>query len=141
MDLNVGRCMESVKDDAEKFESRTIIQKLGTTILECLVLKDETRRQIEEADNIHAKLIITLDSRRSGLKREEFDSIAQEVASQNLDDVEIVTKSGKRIKNSELTLKKTVKIEAFGKTVHHNSAWEEMENYFNELKISGTLED
>ena len=123
------------------FKSRTIIEKLGTRILECLTLKDATRRQIEEAENIHAKLVITLDSRRSGLEYEEFDSIVQEVASQNLDDVEIVTKSGERIKNSELTLKKAVDIETFGKTVHHNSAWEEMEKFFEELKNSGTLED
>ncbi len=75
------------------------------------------------------------------MKHEEFDSIAKDLADQSLDDVDIVTKSGKRIKNSELQLKKTVSIEAFGKTVHYNSAWEEMENFIEELKISGTLED
>ena len=141
VDLNVGRYMETVKDDADKFKPRKIIEELGSSILECITLKDATRRQIEEAENIHAKLIITFDSRRSGLKHEEFDSIAQDVASENLDDVELVTKSGKRIKNSELTLKKSVRIEAFGKTVHHNIAREEMEIFFEELKNSGTLEE
>ena len=140
VNLNVGRYMETARESSG-LHPRTIIERLGARILDCLALKDETRRQIEQAENVHAQLVITLDSRRSGLEREEFDLIVQKVAEESLDDVEIVTKAGERIKNSELVLKKVVDIEAFGKTVHHNYAWEEMENFLNELRVSGMLEE
>ena len=140
VNLNVGRYMETARESSD-FHPRTIIERLGANILDSLALKDETRRQIEEAENVHAQLVISIDGRRSGLEHETFDSIVQKVAEESLDDVVIETKAGKRIKNSELVLKKIVNIEAFGKTVHHNSAWEEMEKFFNELRVSGMLEE
>ena len=140
MNLNVGLHMETARE-SNGLLPRTIIERLGAKILDCLALKDETRRQIEQAENIHAQLVITFDKRRSGLKHEEFDAIAQNLAEDSLDDIVLETKAGNRIKYSELQLKKSVNFEPFGKTVHHNSAWEEMEIFFNELRDSGTLEE
>lgn len=140
INLNVGRYMETARD-SDKTRPQRIVEKLTNTIWKSLIYKDETLRQIEQAENVHAQLIITLDSRRPGLEHEEFDSIAQDIADEGLNDIEIETKTGKRIKNSELVLKKTVEIEAFAKTVHHNVAWEEMANYFSELRGSGILEE
>lgn len=142
VDLNVGRYMETVKDDdARKFESRPILSKLGIRILECVTSRDATRQQIQDAENVHANLGIAFDSRNPGLDAEVFDLIVREITSPNMDDVEIVTRGGKKFKNSQLTLKKTVNIDAFAKTVHHNSAWEEMGIFFDDLKNSGALEE
>ncbi len=44
VDLNVGRYLETAKEDADKSKPRTIIQKIGRSILESLAFKDATRR-------------------------------------------------------------------------------------------------
>ena len=117
------------------------LKRLGREVVLSLIEEDETRRRIEEADNVNAKLVISLDNRRPGLKSEEFTEIAKHLADESEeDDVEIVTRKGTRIKKGALVLKKTVKVDSDAKTVHYNHAWEKMTEYFNELTQDGYLD-
>ena len=137
IDMNVGRYLETSRDYEEQHE--TIVKKLGRSVAE-LFTDDETRRRIEEADNVNAKLTISLDSRRPGLTADELAEFAQTAADESEDDVDIVTARGQRIKRGELVLRKSVLVAEFGQTVHHNDAWDEMKDYYTELQADGFLE-
>ena len=67
--------------------------------------------------------------------------IAAGIAAENEQDIEIETGTGQRIKRGEVVLKKSVDIAAFGKTVHHGDAWNQMAQYFDELREDGMLEE
>ena len=137
--LNIGQYMETTEQHTH-VESDNIVQRLGREVLSNLVHADEDRRRIEEAENVHAKLIISLDTRKAGLKPEDLTPIARQIASENEDDIEFETVDGTRVRAGQLILKKTVNVRAFAKTVHYQQAWEEMEVYFRELKNNGVLE-
>lgn len=137
--LNFGQYMETAKEHTYT-ESDSIVKRLGREVLSILVHSDEDRRRIEEADNVHAKLTISLNTRRSGLQPEELTPIANQAASESEEDIELETADGTRIKAGQLILKKTVNVRAFAKTVHYKHAWEEMEDYFRELRNNGALE-
>ena len=137
--MNIGQYMETAKQN-NYIESEWIVQRLGREVLSTLVLADEDRRRIEEAENVHAKLTISIDTRKAGLKPEELTPIARQAASESEEDIEFETVDGTRVKAGQLILKKTVSIRAFAKTVHHQHAWEEMEVYFRELNNNRALE-
>jgi hypothetical protein len=56
------------------------------------------------------------------------------------DEYTIVTKSGQRIKPSELILHSTVHIESVGKSVDKSKTWEKLLTYYRDLVASGQLE-
>ncbi len=89
---------------------------------------------------MNAKLIISINRRKAGLKPEELIPIARQVVSESEDDIEFETVDGTRVKAGQLILKKTVNVHAFAKTVRYQHAWEEMEVYFRELNNNGALE-
>lgn len=142
MDLNISQYMETALETTER---RTIIRDLGSNIMGVfldLVTEDETREHIRKADNVKAKLTISLDQRRPGITPEELAPVAERIASEDEheSDIEIETVSGHRIRAGELILKKAVEVEAFAKTVHHQHAWELMDEYLRELRQSGMLD-
>ena len=57
------------------------------------------------------------------------------------DDLKIITGEGKVYQLGKLVLKKGARVATFGTTVSHHQAWEEMEIYFDELRLSGALEE
>lgn len=139
VDLNLGRYLSTSRADDR--EQETLLERIGRGTLLDLVGEGETRRRIEEAENVNAKLVISLNSRRSGLKSEEFTEIAKSIADDSEeDDVEIVTARGERIKKGRLALKKTVQVDSDAKTVNYNHAWEKMAEYFKELNQAGYLD-
>ena len=141
VNLNVGQFMETARLDVEE-RPQTILQQLSRSILNTLVTKDEDRERIRQAENVQAKLVISIDSRRKGLEPEDLAPIMQEVISESDDDdMEIVTGQGQRIKRGRLLLKKPAKVPVFAKTVHHQPAWDEMEIYMGELRTKGVLDE
>ena len=136
--LNVGQFKETARDRTERHE--TLVQRLGREVLSTLFAKDEDRRKVEEAENIHARLIVSINPRKRGLTPEQLAPIGRQLLDASEDEVEIVTKNGKRIRQGALMLKKSVKVRPFAKTVHHNHAWDLMGEYFQELRESGALD-
>ena len=139
INLNVGQYMETARRHEDT--GSTIIRQLGRAILETLLEREEDRRQIEEAANVQAKLIITCDTRRPGIQPEHLTPIAAGIAAENEQDIEIETGTGQRIKQGQVVLKKPVEVASFGKTVHHGDAWDQMAQYFDELREGGMLEE
>ena len=138
LNLNLGLHAETVRE--MQVESQTIARRIGRMVLETLIESDEDLRKIEEADNVQARLVVRIDSRKPGVAAEDLASIGQQVASESGGEVEIETKGGQRYRRGELALRKKVRVEAFAKTVHHNDAWEQMSTYLRELSSSGTLD-
>lgn len=139
INLNVGQYLETARrhDDT----GSTIIERVGRAVLENLLTREEDRRRIEEAANVQARLIITCDTRRPGIQPDDLTPIATDIAAENEQDIEIETGTGQRIKQGQVVLKKSVDIAAFGKTVHHGDAWDQMAQYFDELREGGMLEE
>ena len=137
INLNIGQYRET---DLGQSERATIIERLGRDMLLNLVAEDETREDILAAENVSAKLIITLDRRRPGITPEYFAPITEQIASESEDEIEIETFSGHRIRRGQLILKKAVDVDQFARTVHHQHAWELMDEYLRELQQSGMLE-
>ena len=130
--------------EMEKNQQQNFKKSLGKDLLKqlmkSLVFSDEKKRSIEQAENVQAELVISLNSRRSGeLKPEEFDDFSRAIAEQD-DEFEIETKSGERVRYGDLVLTKKVQIKGFANTVSHSHAWEEMVNYFHEISEKGYLE-
>lgn len=139
INLNVGQYMETARRHEDT--QPTIIRQLGRAILETLLDREEDRRQIEEAANVQARLIITCDTRRPGIQPEDLTRVAAGIAAENEQDIEIETGTGQRIKQGQVVLKKSVEVASFGKTVHHGDAWDQMAQYFDELREGGMLEE
>ena len=138
IDLNLGQHLESarVREDGDL----TIIQRLGRGILNVLVDSEDARRRIEQAENVTAKLTIAVQGNRMGIEPMEFAPVAEQIASEDEEDVTLITATGHKIKRGQLVLAKSISLPRFGKTVHHNAGWEAMTEYFNELRENGDLE-
>ena len=139
IDMHMGRYLETAYVDDQEHEK--FPKRVGREIVLALIGKHDTRRRIEEAENVNAKLMISLDSRRRGLASEEFTDIAESLADENEDDVEIITRTGHRIRRGALMLRTTVDVDADGKTVHYGHAWERMTEYFENLHLGGYLRE
>ncbi len=142
INLNVGQYIETSRMAEESRPKGKIVEQLGLYMrdtISALVTKEADRQHIEEAENVNARLVITFDGRRPGLRAENLAPIAEAIANEGEEDIEIETSTGQRIKGGHLILRKAVNVSGFAKTVHHNDAWEKMEDYFNELTRSGVL--
>lgn len=139
IDMHVGRYLET--SYVEDREHETVLKRVGRDIALALFSDDDQRRRIEEAENVHAKLVISLDSRRKGFDPQEFTDFAEDLADDNEEDVVIETRTGQRIRRGELILKTQVDVDAHGKTVSYSHAWEEMTEYFENLQQSGYLQE
>ncbi len=139
VDLNFGQYMATAK--APEVRPETLIERLGLDVVLNLFTREEDQRRLAEAENVSAKLVVKLDGRKKGLTPEEFSPMAQEIAENSPDDaVEIVTKTGQRIRQGALVLKHSVRIRASAKTVSYNQAWEEMDSYLDALVSSAATE-
>ena len=140
--LNVGQYAEIGRERDDR-RSSTIVQSLRDTVwgtLLDMITNDADRREIEQAENVSAKLVISIDSRRRGLTHEALSPVASRIFEEGAEDIEIETKTGQRIRSGQLVLTKSVPVKASAKTVHHNHAWELMQEFFAELRRAGALE-
>ena len=139
VDLNFGQYMETAT--APEARPETLIERLGLDVVLNLFTREEDRRRLVEAENVNAKLVVKLDTRKKGLTPEEFSPMAQEIAENSPDDaVELVTSTGQRIRAGALVLRRHVRLRASAKTVSHNHAWEEMGSFLDCLVRSGAIE-
>lgn len=138
--LDFGQYLETARNREEARQGRKILQRMGLDVLMNLVERDEDRRQIEEAENVNARLVISLNRNRRGIETETFSAIAQDVVEESPDDIEFVTATGQRFKRGDLIIKHSVDLPPYGQTVDHIRSWDEMAAYFEELQETGILE-
>ena len=103
-------------------------------------MRDEDRRRIEEAENVNARLVISLNRNRRGIRPETFTAIAQDITEEDPDSIEFVTTTDQKYKRGDLIIKRQVEIPIDGQTVNYYQAWEQMAGYFDELEQTGILE-
>jgi hypothetical protein len=68
--------------------------------------------------------------------------LAEDVVKNTEDDdtYVIVTGTGQKITPTEIFMKSTASIEADGKTVDRDNAWQELLKFYNQLQSDGVLE-
>lgn len=141
--LNIGQYHETATVGIENDQPRRRLSDMGQILWENLAAKDDHRGLIRQASNVTARLEISLDRRRKGLVPEQLTEVVEEIVADAEDkhDVQIETGSGQLIRRGRLVLKKAVEVQAFAKTIHHERAWHEMIEYFQELSRRGALDE
>ena len=137
--LNIGQYLETSVNREEARRNRGIFQSIGLDVLMDLVTRDEDRRQIEEAENVNARLVIWINSNRRGIRPETFSGIARVITDDNPDGVEFETTTGAKFKYGDLIIKRQVDLPQVGQSVSYNMSWDEMTEFFNQLLQDGIL--
>lgn len=107
-----------------------------------LFFKDDEIIDIEEAENLTVKLVLSYDKRKKGadFSRKKLEMMANRAYSEDDEGIKIKTFNGDTVSASDITLKKQVTMNRHGKTVWYSDAWSEIEKYYQELKAGGFLE-
>lgn len=94
-----------------------------------------------EAENLQVRVIVSYNGRVKGqLGAERVAELAKRVNEGNEDDYTINFKNGSRFTADQIKIRNEVEIPSFGKTVFHNEAWAEMNEYWRELKQDGIID-
>ena len=75
-ELNIGHFMDPLHEQEEELTTLTIVERIRRSVLDVFVTKEKDKKLIAEAENIRAKLIISLDKRNSGLTSERLTDVA-----------------------------------------------------------------
>ena len=102
--------------------------------------REEDRENAIRAANFHAKVSVEIDRKKLGLDRIDLISASERLMDESMDEVDIVTGKGQRIKSGKIAVQKSVKVEVSGNIFLHEDAWSRMEEYFNTLDVEGKLE-
>jgi len=107
-----------------------------------LFFKDDEAIDLEEAENLTVKLVLSYDKRRKGadFSRKKLEMMADRAYTEDDEGIKIKTFNGDMVSASDITLKKQVIINRHGKSVWYSDAWIEIEKYYDELKAGGFLE-
>lgn len=129
----------------DHIERTTVSKKLRAGIADqvlALLRKDQEQIDLEQAENLNVKLTLSFDRRKNGAAfgREKLESLAKKMVEEDDDGFMIETLSGESVKSDDIILRKKISLPKFGKTVYCGDAWQEMENYYLELKQGGFLE-
>ena len=140
IDINIGGYHETYRDIESKGTTR--IEQMSRKVLDmfCGYLRADSREEIEKSKNVCAHLVIKIDGRGYGLSTEEFGKAVKPIITESPHEVDIVTKSGLRIKRDDLILKKQISVAKSSSTVSYTNVWAEMKTYLDELRSSGSLE-
>ena len=138
--LHIGQYLETAMNREEARQGRNIVQSLGLDVLMDLVRRDEDRRQIESAENVNARLVISLNSNRRGIEAQTLATIARDVTNEDPNDIEFVTTTNQRFKRGDLIIKRSVELSLDGQTVNYHQAWNQMVDYFDQLQGTGILD-
>ena len=133
--LNIGQLQETAHEDMES-RQRTIVERVREAVWETLVRRPQHREALRQAENAHAKLIVSLDTRRkSGMTPETFAPIMRDVTDEADDsaEMEIVTGDGLHFRRGQLLLRESATVDSFGKTVQYFPAWQAMLQYLGRL--------
>jgi hypothetical protein len=129
----------------DNIDRTTVRQQIGGILMDqvkAMIFKDKTPEEIANAENLTARVILTYDSRKKGMSlgREGVEQLAIQMLDDDDEGFSIRTAGGQRIKGSDISLTKIVKIQKHGKSVFCSDAWRELETYYYELRADGLLE-
>jgi len=142
--LNLGVSLfEATLDHMER---TTVKKRLGGGLMDevkAMLSEDPELQEIDAAENLSAEIILKFDSRRKdkALGRQRVETLATRLIEDGEDEgFTIVTMEGEKIKGSDISLRKTVCLPKYGKSVFCGDAWRALEEYYYELQAGGLLE-
>jgi len=88
--------------------------------------------------DLKVEAIVKFDKRRgSEVSQRQIEVMAKSLINDDNDiDFTIETLSGKKIRAADMVLSKSVRLDQFGKSVHHLTAWGALQSYYRELSRS-----
>lgn len=131
----------------DAMERQTVSSKLSGSLmdeLKALVLKDYGQEELDRAENLTAKIVITYDKRKKKavLGREALESIAAKIVDEEDDNgFMIKTLSGETIRGSQIAVRTSVPLPKHGKSVWRDAAWDALNTYYLQLRENNTLEE
>lgn len=103
--------------------------------------KDKNLKDVLNEENISAEVIISFDARKKGdIGPRRLDFLGKKLVEEGDSEFEIITREGNTIRGDQMSLKKRVRLPKYGKTVAHGAAFDELGQYFLELKATGFTE-
>ena len=99
-------------------------------------------RDITDKENLSVKLIISYDKRGHGdVGWQRMIKAGSQLARSDEDEgFKIVTGDDQAFSADEIRIKEKVKINSFGKSIDRESAWEALEEYYEQLRSTGALQ-
>ncbi len=114
----------------------TVIEKVTGTILD--EIKDLLAIEHalpEEAENLKVEVSLSFDKRKgTQVDRDSLQQLAETVLDQGDDGFQIETMTGRKVRAADILLSKTVAMQKFGKSVHHQEAWGHLVTFDQELR-------
>ena len=137
LELNCVQYKRTVLDSIERSEPTG--QRLRRAIASMLFDQEEDRENAIRAADFHAKVSVEIDRKKLGLDRIDLIPASELLMDESIDEVDIVTGKGRKIKSGKIAVQKSVKVEVDGNIFLHEDAWSRMEEYFNTLNAEGKL--
>lgn len=104
---------------------------------------DPELKEYTDAENITAELVLKFNRRQKGSGKGQLrmKSLAEKIVEDDENEgFAIKTFNNEKLTPQNIVLRKPVKLEKNGKTVFHQDVWRCMNDYFNELRAKGLLE-
>lgn len=122
----------SIEDVVERNKSLRALRSLYGEIQAVFGFED-----VEELDqqNLKVEALVTFDKLRgSAVSQRNLVQMAESMIEDEEEGFMIETLSGKKIRASDMVLSKSVRLDQFGKSIHHNTAWGALQEYDRELR-------
>lgn len=134
----------ATKDRIERETKKTRL--MGNFVDEFLRLyasqENTSLDELANYENLQVKLEISFDSRRKGgkLAAEGLNNAARHLLKDEDKGFVILTKDGNTLTSEDIKVKKSVEIKEHGNSISCEHAWNEMLDYYQELRDSGVVE-
>lgn len=136
---------EAAYDQLErKTIKHTLIQKVAEEVMSLISKEKNPMANPENLENLMVKIEISFDSRKKGgdASKVRLEQLGRRIAANedgDGDGIKIITGSGKTISADEIRISKFSQVNEKGSSVSRASAWEKLEEYYQELKKEGML--
>lgn len=143
--IGIDASLDDYDPNEQMFE--TLYGQVKNRVLDALrslIEKDSKFSDLKEADyhNINAKIVLSLDKRFiSGVSQEDFDKTAQQAINSSEPGFYLRTRDNSIITSSSIKLCKSVDLPNKDESLDHSKAWVAMEEYLDELRTRGYLNE
>ncbi len=122
-------------DEAERSTVRKKVTGVILDEIKHLLALDEAVP--DEAENLKVEVSLSFDKRNgTELDRQSLQQLAETVLDEDDEGFQIETMTGRKIRAADILLSKTVTMEKFGKSVHHQEAWGHLLDFDTELRAA-----
>lgn len=92
----------------------------------------------EEAENLKVEVSLSFDKRHgTQVDKDSLQALAETVLAEDDEGFQIETMTGRKVRAADILLSKSVEMQDFGKSVHHQEAWRHLLEFDAELRAPG----